>query len=296
MIMCRDDLLASIVKIMHNGKTKGTGFVVAQGLIATCAHVVLDAGAESGTAVDVQFLVDNSRTLQARVEPEFWRDESNGDAAILRLESRMPSSVKRVTLGPSNGLAGRLLVGLGFPEGEGRTGLWHEALVIGFLGSERRLQLRCPEVSPGSSGSPLLDERLGLVVGMVQAIRPMDELGRHAATAFANIAETLVEICPTLSLHTLPMTTAPSRAAVRQFISAILRSDSDFDTFCMDYFASVYVRFSNGMDRVRKVNILLEHVNPTTQIVEALRLAHPESSREYDHLIGRQMQIPNNDR
>lgn len=51
----------------------------------------------------------------------------------------------------------------------------------------------------------------------------------------------------------------PDRPAVRQFLRERLISDADFEAFCRDYFPQVKWRFSDGMDRVRKENILLDH-------------------------------------
>lgn len=44
---------------------------------------------------------------------------------------------------------------------------------------------------------------------------------------------------------------------LRERLSATLRTDPDFDAFCLDFFRSVYHRFSVGMDRVGKTNLLL---------------------------------------
>jgi hypothetical protein len=50
------------------------------------------------------------------------------------------------------------------------------------------------------------------------------------------------------------------RASLRRKIKETLRTDSDLEAFCSDYFYySVYSRFSNGMDREHKVTILLNN-------------------------------------
>ena len=38
----------------------------------------------------------------------------------------------------------------------------------------------------------------------------------------------------------------------------LLKTDSDFDAFCLDYFPQVKNRLTNGMDRVAKMNLLIE--------------------------------------
>lgn len=54
----------------------------------------------------------------------------------------------------------------------------------------------------------------------------------------------------------------PSRASVRRQIEEVLRTDADLDSFCLDYFPQVQRRFSEGMDRLKKLNLLLETEAP----------------------------------
>lgn len=49
---------------------------------------------------------------------------------------------------------------------------------------------------------------------------------------------------------------------IRALVGEILRSDADLDAFCSDYFPDVYRRFSDGMQRARKVTLLLDHADP----------------------------------
>jgi len=53
-----------------------------------------------------------------------------------------------------------------------------------------------------------------------------------------------------------------SRFLVRRAFFDTLRTDSDADAFCQDHFFETYQQFSAGMDRQRKVNILLKRENP----------------------------------
>lgn len=50
----------------------------------------------------------------------------------------------------------------------------------------------------------------------------------------------------------------PSPSDVRRLLDEVLRTESDFEAFCMDGFPEVSRRFSAGMDRVAKVNLLLQ--------------------------------------
>ena len=71
-----------------------------------------------------------------------------------------------------------------------------------------------------------------------------------------------------------PSSSPLTKYAVRELLSEILRSDSDLDAFCIDFFGEVYACFSNGMDRIAKVNRLIIEV-PLVHIVDALRTKAP---------------------
>lgn len=59
---------------------------------------------------------------------------------------------------------------------------------------------------------------------------------------------------------------------IRQQLLNRLRSDVDFDAFCIDNFPDIYQRFGHRMDRVQKTNILLEQVSEWEHILYALNL------------------------
>lgn len=61
----------------------------------------------------------------------------------------------------------------------------------------------------------------------------------------------------------------PSLATLRAYLYEYLLTEPDFDGFCIDYFASVHKRFSSGMDRTSKTNLLLTCATPE-EIYEAL--------------------------
>lgn len=60
-----------------------------------------------------------------------------------------------------------------------------------------------------------------------------------------------------------------SNAQVRRRLQGVLLDDAALNAFCLDYFPLVYARFSIGMDRVTKVNLLLE-TTETDRILAAL--------------------------
>jgi hypothetical protein len=82
-------------------------------------------------------------------------------------------------------------------------------------------------------------------------------------------------------------TPAPlTRRAVRNLVNEMLRSDSDLNAFCLDFFDDVHARFTNGMDRIAKVDLLLVHA-PLERIVSALRESDPNAfAKHAAHLHG----------
>lgn len=62
-----------------------------------------------------------------------------------------------------------------------------------------------------------------------------------------------------------------NRHSIRDLLKRRLRSDADFEAFCLDFFPSVQARFTAGMDRVVKMNLLLEQVDDPEEILRALR-------------------------
>ena len=68
-------------------------------------------------------------------------------------------------------------------------------------------------------------------------------------------------------------------SGLRKLLQATLRTDGDFEGFCLDYFPSVHLRFSNGMDRVAKLNLLLA-LEKGSAIVSALKMDLPTQFAE----------------
>lgn len=63
----------------------------------------------------------------------------------------------------------------------------------------------------------------------------------------------------------------PSRPAIRKVLHEVLLTDSAMSAFCLDYFPAAYKCFSSTMDRISKVNLLIE-MSSVTAIWEALQL------------------------
>lgn len=62
---------------------------------------------------------------------------------------------------------------------------------------------------------------------------------------------------------------------LRRLLSKVLSTESELDAFCLDYLPEVARRFTDGMDRATKVNLLLMLV-PHVELLNRLRSANPE--------------------
>lgn len=65
--------------------------------------------------------------------------------------------------------------------------------------------------------------------------------------------------------------------SLRSLLAELLRSDPDFEAFCINHFPEVHRRFGRGMERKEKENLLLVHAPRLEDIVTALRQEFPES-------------------
>lgn len=70
------------------------------------------------------------------------------------------------------------------------------------------------------------------------------------------------------------------RNELRRLLNGVLRVDADLDAFCLDFFPDVQQRFSAGMDRHQKVNLLFQLASDPEQIIARLRtFAEPLDAR-----------------
>jgi WD40 repeat protein len=199
------DPRSGIVRVINrNGATAGAAFLLtADGLIATCAHVVAADNSGPDDVVTVQFL-QTGTTGAATVVPMYWRAADAEDVALLQWHGRLPDRASPLLLKRSAGNAGNRFMTYGFPEVLGDKGMWGYG-VIGNVttdaGGISVLQLtQTTETSPGFSGGPVIDQVSNRVVGMVSSITPADRYGRLTQTAFATTAEILRSICPLLRI------------------------------------------------------------------------------------------------
>ena len=199
------DLLAAVARILGpDGAVAGTGFLVAEDVVVTCAHVVEAAGGGPGTNGLLSFphVADGGR-VEGQVLAELWHGVEYEDVAFIRL-SRTPADAKVLLLGSAEGVRGHQVRSFGFPaqappEGHFGFGVAGD-LLPGADGRCMHLQLTdANDLTTGFSGGPVLDEITGLVIGMLTEITAPDAYGKGQGIAYVTPTQVLREILPELA-------------------------------------------------------------------------------------------------
>ncbi|MFI8831752.1 trypsin-like peptidase domain-containing protein [Streptomyces afghaniensis] len=209
---------AGIVRVVGgDGGTMGTGFIASAGLVVTCAHVVVKAGAGPGQHVRLVRHSDGASWL-GTVAEEWWGGEQNDDVAVLRVQEAPAEAA--LLLGSPDLSADRWLWTYGFPAAKPIDGMSGSCRVVGPAREHGYAVhvIESDQVTKGYSGAPVVDEKLGVVVGMVVSITaarevvagigekakfpaPFDPGGRQGRTAFMIPAATIRQRCPELELR-----------------------------------------------------------------------------------------------
>ncbi|MFF5538755.1 trypsin-like peptidase domain-containing protein [Streptomyces cinerochromogenes] len=201
------DLLAAVAQILGpDGEVVGAGFLVSDGVLVTCAHVVQAAGGGPGAKAQVAFPhVKGAHQVEGEVSDELWRAPEKGDVAVVRL-SDMPVGTKALPLGSAVGCRGHHVRSFGFPaqarpEGHFGFGVVGD-LLPASVGQGALLQLTSAnDLTTGFSGGPVLDEVTGLDIGMLTEITVPDTYERGQGIAYVIPVQVLREIVPGLALR-----------------------------------------------------------------------------------------------
>lgn len=201
---------SGIALILNDQKVAvGTGFLVSEQLILTCAHVIEAAAGSSGSIVSLSFLLDREKVLlKAQVEKEYWRDSNKEDVAVLKLLEVLPKEVSQsgvapLLLGASNNTKNHSFETFGFPKGHEKDGVWGYGTVGDALDKDGQslIQITSKEVTLGFSGAPIWDKKTQRVIGMVTSrTEPDGSSGRLEETGFFTPSEVLQKICPELKI------------------------------------------------------------------------------------------------
>ncbi|MEE1829421.1 hypothetical protein PUT24_00725 [Streptomyces sp. SP17KL33] len=199
------DLLAAVAQIFgQDGAVAGVGFLVAEGVVVTCAHVVGAGGGGPGEGVLLSFPhLENADRVEGEVPGELWRATGGEDVAFIRL-SGTPTGARTLPLGSAEGCRGHQVRSFGFPaqappEGHFGFGVAGD-LLPGADGRGTHLQLTAAnDLTTGFSGGPVLDEVTGLVIGMLTEITAPDAYQRGQGIAYVTPTQVLREILPELA-------------------------------------------------------------------------------------------------
>ncbi|WP_380279866.1 trypsin-like peptidase domain-containing protein [Kitasatospora purpeofusca] len=184
-----DGLAAAVAQVRDGDDlVVGAGFLVAEDLLVTCAHVLEDGRYGPGSAVTLVFpRADGAPEVTGRVLEDPWRDSDEQDVALVRLDH--PVGIGPLPLGSAAGARGHRVRSFGFPQQAPPGGHFGFATAGGILPATDKvgelLQLTdANDLTQGFSGGPVLDETTGLVVGMLTSIAPHDSHNRGQEIAY----------------------------------------------------------------------------------------------------------------
>ncbi|TRV72641.1 serine protease [Streptomyces sp. 130] len=196
-------LQSSVAQVLGIGGTVvGAGFLVDHGTLATCAHVVRQAGSRPGERLTLVFPhAEDSPRLTGLVLAEAWREPDAEDIAVVRLDHPV-EGLPSLPLGFSGNCRGHRVRSFGFPRQALSGGHFGTAVaddVISYHGHGPVLQLTdANDLTTGFSGGPVVDDATGLVVGMVTSIVAPDEHRRGQNIAYATAVQSLRRAWPAL--------------------------------------------------------------------------------------------------
>ncbi|MFH8799416.1 trypsin-like peptidase domain-containing protein [Streptomyces sp. NPDC017936] len=200
------DLPPAVARILGpDGAVAGAGFLVAEGILVTCAHVVEAAGGGPGRTVLLSFShAGGADRTEGRVPAELWRAVEDEDVAFVRVDGGTPVGAGVLPLGSAEGCRGHQVRSYGFPaqaRPEGHYGYGRAGNVLPSADRTRtHLQLTgANDLTTGFSGGPVQDEVTGLVIGMLTEITAPDAYERGQGIAYVTPTRTLREILPELA-------------------------------------------------------------------------------------------------
>ena len=188
---------AVVAVLDKNDHICGTGFLAAERLIVTCAHVV-ESAKRVGNLLKGRFHgTDTSQELT--LVSDGWFPEY--DLAILQWPDDLPAATRPLSLGSSVNCAGHDFLTLGYPLLGEYVGIPARGKFDGSAPKKNgrmMLKLSSADIAQGHSGAPLFDESLQLVVGMVSEVFHPTATTKHRDAAFAIPMDTIWDLYPAL--------------------------------------------------------------------------------------------------
>jgi hypothetical protein len=193
-----------VIRVFNaHGTTVGTGFVVADHLAVTCAHVVQAAGSACGQPISIEFY-SNGKKDTVQVLHEGWSPPANNDMALLRLNN-LPEGVTPVVMGSATRCQGHPYFSFGFAKLAGYDNRPVNGIIDGLVSvrdSLKRdmLQLQGEAIDQGLSGAPVLDTKTGRVIGMVSEYQDNEQTRFAWSTTADTLALALSILDPSFCL------------------------------------------------------------------------------------------------
>jgi WD40 repeat protein len=196
---------SAVVQVLGaDDETVGAGFVVAGGVVITCAHLIVLAGSGPDKSVRLRFpQADGAPVVDGRVLPEGWAAPDERDVAVVRPD-RIPIGVTELSLGAAKRSRGHRVSSYGFGDRSVYGGRYGYGVAADFVPVEPKVGVllelaEASTITQGFSGGPLISADTGAVIGMVTSLPPWDEFRDIIPEiAYATLAETLREIWPDL--------------------------------------------------------------------------------------------------
>lgn len=208
----------SVVAICVDGRVRGTGFVIADDTVLTCAHVISGTAASLPESMNVDVRGKDGEEREATIID--WRPASALDLAVLNCQ--LPkSSYSPVHLRTPADFSDLKCQTFGFPKVADLKGLHADVVVNGRTQNERGheiLQLDSKQLAPGHSGAPLIEVQSGRVLGMANAIVRSDLehlAGKMRDTAFGIPVSEILTVLPDLVVETPELDEKHSEAIER---------------------------------------------------------------------------------
>ncbi|MEV0696739.1 trypsin-like peptidase domain-containing protein [Saccharopolyspora sp. NPDC050389] len=156
----------ALVRLFRDGRPVGVGFLVGDGLVLTCAHLVAD------DHVELDFPV-----LGERCSARVVHRTADPDVAGLLLD-RVPARARALRVVAADEVRDHRVRTFGVPDRR-PDGVWSQGVVRGSI-ANGRLHIEDDRAHGlpmlrGFSGSPVLDDDLGAVVGMVVEVEARRE-------------------------------------------------------------------------------------------------------------------------
>lgn len=198
---------ASVAQVLDaGGAVAGAGFLVADTVLVTCAHVVAAAGGGAGSSLMLRFpQADAAPRARGQVTYQGQDEPSTEDIAFLHLDEPPPGT-SPLPLAEANGRLGHRVRSFGFPKQASRSGQYGDGRAGDLLSvdatADALLQLTgANDLTRGFSGGPVWDDTIDAVIGMVTSITRADQYQRLTGVAYALPANRLREVRPDLAVH-----------------------------------------------------------------------------------------------